>query len=479
MANSKISALPAASTPLAGTEVLPIVQSSVTDQVSVANLTAGRAVSAASLTLTTTPLGGSSGGTGVSSFTANGVPYASSTTALATGSALTFDGTSTFKLTAAGTGYVYAYNSTAATSSVTQSSPRVGFYGAQWNSGTGNVAMSGYLQLQALTSNVASPTSKLSVYVAANGGTPGEVAYFDSNSNVQTYGNLVNTNSTAATSGSAPASYKFYLYRNSWNSSFGSLAQTNYIYAKNVTNNANPTTEAIVIAPADGTSSQTANEAFEFRGTGDFKMVSGNIRVGTSGKGVTTDGSFSLGLGTNGSTSQVNIDTSGNLIVNSATANAKANVKSNAQSAIYTYTSGAGYGLYIEKDYQDGSYVAFKYNNTVTGTIDTTNGTNTNYNTSSDYRLKTLIAPVSNAGQRLDALKPIEFEWKVNNKRARGFFAHEFQEIYPDSVSGAKDAVDQEGNPMYQAMQASTAEVIADLVAEIQSLRLRVAALEK
>jgi hypothetical protein len=44
MTNSKISALTSATTPLAGTETLPVVQSSTTKQVSVANLTAGRAV---------------------------------------------------------------------------------------------------------------------------------------------------------------------------------------------------------------------------------------------------------------------------------------------------------------------------------------------------------------------------------------------------------------------------------------------------
>ena len=53
MADLKISQLTAATAPLAGTEVLPIVQSGVTVQVSVANLTAGRAVSATQLTLTT------------------------------------------------------------------------------------------------------------------------------------------------------------------------------------------------------------------------------------------------------------------------------------------------------------------------------------------------------------------------------------------------------------------------------------------
>ena len=68
MADVKISALPASTTPLAGTEVLPIVQSGSTVQVSVANLTAGRAVSALSLTSTTTL-----GVTGVSTLTGGAV----------------------------------------------------------------------------------------------------------------------------------------------------------------------------------------------------------------------------------------------------------------------------------------------------------------------------------------------------------------------------------------------------------------------
>jgi hypothetical protein len=81
MADVKISALPLATTPLAGTEVLPIVQSATTDQVSVANLTAGRSVSAASLTLTTTPLAVGSGGTGLSTLTAGYIPYGNGTSA--------------------------------------------------------------------------------------------------------------------------------------------------------------------------------------------------------------------------------------------------------------------------------------------------------------------------------------------------------------------------------------------------------------
>ena len=64
MADKKISALTGASTPLAGTEVLPIVQSGSTVKVAVSDLTAGRAVSALSLALTTA-LPVSSGGTGL------------------------------------------------------------------------------------------------------------------------------------------------------------------------------------------------------------------------------------------------------------------------------------------------------------------------------------------------------------------------------------------------------------------------------
>jgi hypothetical protein len=102
----------------------------------------------------------------------------------------------------------------------------------------------------------------------------------------------------------------------------------------------------------------------------------------------------------------------------------------------------------------------------------------TTYNATSDYRLKNVIGAVSNSGERIDALEPIEYTWKVDGLRTRGFLAHKFQEVYPHSVNGEKDAVDEEGNPQYQTMQASTAEVIADLVAEIQSLRVRVAQLE-
>jgi hypothetical protein len=59
-----------------------------------------------------------------------------------------------------------------------------------------------------------------------------------------------------------------------------------------------------------------------------------------------------------------------------------------------------------------------------------------------------------------------------------GFIAHEVQEVSPGSVVGEKDAVDAEGNPVYQAMEYGSAEFIANIIAELQSLRARVAQLE-
>ncbi len=91
MADVKISALPAATTPVAGTEVLPIVQSSTTKKVAISDLTAGRTMSAAALTLTTTPLGVASGGTGLTSLTAGYIPYGNGTGAFGNSSSLFWD----------------------------------------------------------------------------------------------------------------------------------------------------------------------------------------------------------------------------------------------------------------------------------------------------------------------------------------------------------------------------------------------------
>lgn len=138
--------------------------------------------------------------------------------------------------------------------------------------------------------------------------------------------------------------------------------------------------------------------------------------------------------------------------------------------------SGAISGLF-NRFASDGDVVQFRREGNAVGSVSVTTVLTT-YNTTSDYRLKTVVGAVMGHGERLDALEPIEYTWNVNGSRTQGFLAHKFQEVYANSVTGKKDAVDVDGNPVYQSMQAGSAEVIADVVAELKSLRKRVAFLE-
>lgn len=77
------------------------------------------------------------------------------------------------------------------------------------------------------------------------------------------------------------------------------------------------------------------------------------------------------------------------------------------------------------------------------GTVGTikANGSSTSYNTSSDYRLKEDVQPMTGASDRVLALKPCNFAWKDGGSRVDGFLAHEAQEVVPEAVTGEKDAM--------------------------------------
>ena len=183
--------------------------------------------------------------------------------------------------------------------------------------------------------------------------------------------------------------------------------------------------------------SQTGNLIFYTVGSERARIDSiGNLLVGQTGQGPANSYSFCVGVG----------NTGGNDI---------------------SHPSGAASGVMYER---------FNYGGSTIGSITQNGTTGVLYNITSDYRLKDVVGAVTGSGERIDALKPVNYTWKADGSAARGFLAHEFQEVYASSVTGTKDAVDEEGNPIYQQMQASTTEVIADLVAEIQSLRKRLAA---
>jgi hypothetical protein len=120
----------------------------------------------------------------------------------------------------------------------------------------------------------------------------------------------------------------------------------------------------------------------------------------------------------------------------------------------------------------------FRWNNTEVGSISYTSSA-VAYNTTSDYRLKDNPQVLTGSGAFIDALQPKTWSWKIDGSRGVGFIAHEVQAISPSSVSGEKDAMRDDGvTPKYQSVEYGSAEFIANIILELQSLRARVAQLE-
>ena len=100
-------------------------------------------------------------------------------------------------------------------------------------------------------------------------------------------------------------------------------------------------------------------------------------------------------------------------------------------------------------------------------------GTATSYITSSDYRLKENVVPMEGALDRVDALKPSRFNFIADPSiTVDGFLAHEVAEVIPEAISGAKDEVDEEGNPIYQGIDQS--KIVPLLVGAIKELKAEI-----
>jgi len=137
-------------------------------------------------------------------------------------------------------------------------------------------------------------------------------------------------------------------------------------------------------------------------------------------------------------------------------------------------TSGGSSGvpLAVSRGGDGGPMVNFYSMNsttTIIGSIANNSNVSTTYNTSSDYRLKENIAPMTGALATVAQLKPVTYKWKSNGSDGQGFIAHELQAVVPDCVTGEKDAVDENGDIKPQGIDTSF--LVATLTAAIQELK--------
>lgn len=112
--------------------------------------------------------------------------------------------------------------------------------------------------------------------------------------------------------------------------------------------------------------------------------------------------------------------------------------------------------------------IAFVRANTQVGGISIGGGA-TAYNTTSDYRLKKNIIPITGALSKLKQINPVSYQWTIDDSYADGFIAHELNDVYPQAVTGEKDEMYPDGNIKPQSVDYS--KLVALLTSAIKELK--------
>ena len=157
---------------------------------------------------------------------------------------------------------------------------------------------------------------------------------------------------------------------------------------------------------------------------------------------------------TNGTNERMRIDSSGKALIGETSLGGATDAR------LHVWGNSANYcQAFKAPSLYAGSYrmalFAVTSSHTTVGTI-TSNGSSTSYNTTSDYRLKENVEPMTGSIDRLKQLKPSRFNFIADaDKTVDGFLAHEAQEVVPEAVSGEKDAMRTEEYEVEPAVEAT------------------------
>jgi hypothetical protein len=194
-----------------------------------------------------------------------------------------------------------------------------------------------------------------------------------------------------------------------------------------------------------------------------------NFASSATGGEIIQDSNYPILFKTN-NTERMRIDSSGNLLVGTTDAaprNFTSGFGFQAGAGLFQVGSTSG-SNYFNLTSASGTIIEFRRQAGTVGNI-STNGSNCTFNSTSDYRLKENIVPMSGALSVVSRLKPCTYTWKIDGSTGQGFVAHELAEVLPDCVTGGKDAVKEDGSINPQMIDTSV--LVATLTAAIQELK--------
>jgi hypothetical protein len=205
---------------------------------------------------------------------------------------------------------------------------------------------------------------------------------------------------------------------------------------------------------------------------------------------IAAEGGYGINFYTNGQTAERMIITSDGQVLIGMTSNTGAGIASvraglfsgqrdNSIDPVFqAWNQGTSLDNQFVHFYTEGGGGTFR------GSIDFNRGAGlVRYNTSSDYRLKSEIEDF-NASEIILNLKPKKYRIGDAEQKTIGFIAHELQEYYPQAVSGTKDQINQNGDPIYQGVDYSQltgllVKAIQEQQSQIESLKAEIQTLKQ